>query len=103
VETAGDRAARPETEATMSEFDKLKDDAEQEAKDHPQQVHEGEQDAEHALESKFDPNGAQQQGDQQDQGSQQGQGGQGQGDQPGQDGQDQRADGNQDASQQQGQ
>ena len=37
----------------MSEFDKLKDDAEQYAKDHPQQVHEAEQDAEHAAESKL--------------------------------------------------
>jgi hypothetical protein len=39
----------------MSEFDKLKDDAEQYARDHPQQVHEAEQDAEHAAESKIDP------------------------------------------------
>ena len=39
----------------MSEFDKLKDDAEQYAKDHPQQVHEAEQDAEHAVESRIDP------------------------------------------------
>lgn len=37
----------------MSEFDKLKDDAEQYAKDHPQQVHEAEQDAEHAVEGKL--------------------------------------------------
>ncbi|HEX2744432.1 MAG TPA: hypothetical protein VHO07_24540 [Streptosporangiaceae bacterium] len=30
----------------MSDFDKLKDDAEQVEQQHPQQVHEGEQDAE---------------------------------------------------------
>lgn len=56
----------------MSEFDKLKDDAEQYAKDHPQQVHEAEQDAEHAVESKVDP-GKQGQGSQQDNSGQQGQ------------------------------
>ena len=33
----------------MSEFDKLKDDAEQYAKDHPEQVKKGEQEAEKAL------------------------------------------------------
>jgi hypothetical protein len=56
----------------MSEFDKLKDDAEQYAKDHPQQVHEAEQDAEHAAESKIDP-GKQGQDSQQDDSGQQGQ------------------------------
>ena len=56
----------------MSEFDKLKDDAEQYAKDHPQQVHEAEQDAEHAVENKLDP-GMQGQGGQQDDSGQQGQ------------------------------
>jgi hypothetical protein len=54
----------------MSEFDKLKDDAEQESKDHPQQVHEAEQDAEHATESKLGSSG-QQKGNQQDDGGQQ--------------------------------
>ena len=34
----------------MSEFDKLKDDAEQYAKDHPEQVKKGEQEAEQAVE-----------------------------------------------------
>ena len=61
----------------MSEFDKLKDDAEQYAKDHPQQVHEAEQDAEHAVESKIDPGkqgqDSQQDTSQQDNGGQQGQ------------------------------
>ena len=52
----------------MSEFDKLKDDAEQYAKDHPQQVHEAEQDIEHAVENKVDPGGQQGQDDQQAQG-----------------------------------
>ncbi len=33
----------------MSEFDKLKDDAEKEAKDHPEQVQKGEQAAEKKL------------------------------------------------------
>jgi hypothetical protein len=67
----------------MSEFDQLKDDAEKYAKDHPDQVHKGEQDAEHAAESKLGIGGDQQQGsqqgqaNQQDQGSQQGQGGDG--------------------------
>jgi hypothetical protein len=70
----------------MSEFDKLKDDAEQYAQQHPQQVQEGEHDAE----KKFGLGGGQQQdqgGQQQDQGGQD-QGGQ---DQGGQDGQDQGA------------
>ena len=48
----------------MSEFDKLKDDAEQYAKDHPEQVQKAEQDAEHAVESKFGIGG--EQGAQQD-------------------------------------
>jgi hypothetical protein len=60
----------------MSEFDKLKDDAEQYAQQHPQQVHEGEQDAE----KKFGLGGQQQDQGGQDQGGQ---------DQGGQDGQDQ--------------
>jgi hypothetical protein len=60
----------------MSEFNKLKDDAEQYGKDHPQQVHEAEQDAEHAAESKFGSGGGQDQKGQQDPGSQQGQSGQ---------------------------
>jgi hypothetical protein len=51
----------------MSEFDNLKDDAEQYAKAHPQQVKQAEQDAEHAAESKLDPSGQQGQGNQQDQ------------------------------------
>ena len=59
----------------MSEFDNLVGDAEQEAKDHPQQVHEAEQDAEHAVENKFGG------GTGQNQGGDQGQGSQGQGDQ----------------------
>jgi hypothetical protein len=58
----------------MSEFDKLKDDAEQYAKDHPEQVQKGEQEAEHAAENKLGI-GGQDQGNQQDQ---QGQGQQGQ-------------------------
>jgi hypothetical protein len=58
----------------MSEFDKLKDDAEQEVKDHPQQVHEAEQDAEHAVESKFGSGGDQGQDGQQGQGGDSGQG-----------------------------
>ena len=52
----------------MSEFDKLKDDAERYAKDHPEQVHEAEQAAEHAAESKFGIGGEQQAGTQQDEG-----------------------------------
>ena len=46
----------------MSEFDSLIGDAEQEAKDHPQQVHEAEQDAEHAVENKFGGDTGQNQG-----------------------------------------
>ena len=46
----------------MSEFDKLVGDAEQEAKDHPQQVHEAEQDAEHAVENKIGDGNDQNQG-----------------------------------------
>jgi hypothetical protein len=64
----------------MSEFDKLKDEGEQYAKDHPEQVHTAEHDAEHAVESKFGIGGDQGQGAQ---GNQQ----QGQGNQQGQDGQ----------------
>jgi hypothetical protein len=66
----------------MSEFDKLKDDAEQYAKDHPEQVQNAEQDAEKKL-------GLPEQGgsDQPAQGNQPGQDAQGQGQgQPGQDG-----------------
>ncbi|HEX9040872.1 MAG TPA: hypothetical protein VF838_07555 [Trebonia sp.] len=48
----------------MSEFDKLKDDAEQYAKDHPEQVQKAEQDAEHAVESKFGIGGDQGEGQQ---------------------------------------
>jgi hypothetical protein len=60
----------------MSEFDKLENDAEQEVKDHPQQVHEAEQDAEHAVESKFGFGGDQGRDGQQEQGQDgQGQGG----------------------------
>jgi hypothetical protein len=51
----------------MGEFDKLKDEAEQEAKDHPQQVHEAEQDAEHAVENKLG-DGQQNKGDGHNQG-----------------------------------
>jgi hypothetical protein len=43
----------------MSEFDQLKDDAEKYAKDHPDQVHEGEQDAEKFAKSKFGGGGDQ--------------------------------------------
>jgi hypothetical protein len=57
----------------MGEFDKLIGDAEQEAKDHPQQVHEAEQDAEHAVESKIGDGAGQNQGDDQKQGDQQNQ------------------------------
>ncbi len=59
----------------MSEFDNLVGDAEQEAKDHPQQVHEAEQDAEHAVENKFGGGTGQNQGGDQDQGDGQNQGG----------------------------
>lgn len=68
----------------MSEFDKLKDDAEQYAKDHPEQVQKGEQEAEHAVENKLGI-GGQDQGNQPGQSGQQGQ--QEQGDQQGQQGQ----------------
>jgi len=57
----------------MSEFDKLKDDAEQVEQQHPEQVQEGEQD----VEKKFglggghqDQSGQDQGGEQQDQGGQ---------------------------------
>ena len=59
----------------MSEFDNLVGDAEQEAKDHPQQVLEAEQDAEHAVENKFGGGTGQNQGGDQDQGDGQNQGG----------------------------
>jgi hypothetical protein len=59
----------------MSEFDNLVGDAEQEAKDHPQQVHEAEQDAEHAAENKFGGGTGQNQGGDQDQSDGQNQGG----------------------------
>ena len=59
----------------MSEFDNLVGDAEHEAKDHPQQVHEAEQDAEHAAENKFGGGTGQNQGDDQHQGDGQNQGG----------------------------
>lgn len=67
----------------MSEFNKLTDEAEQYAKDHPEQVQKAEQGAEHAVEDKLGM-GGQDQG-QQDQGQQQ----------------DQANDGGQDTSQQQ--
>ncbi len=51
----------------MSEFDSLKNDAEQYAKDHPQQVHEAEQDVEHEAESKAGFGGQQGQNSQQGQ------------------------------------
>ena len=54
----------------MSEFDKLAGDAEQYAKDHPQQVREAEQDAEHIMEKKIGVN-EQRDEAQPDQGSQQ--------------------------------
>src|SRR5580658_4385850 len=69
---------RPDgTEATMSECDKLKDDAEQYGQQHPQQVQEGEQD----VEKKFGLGGGQQQdqGGQNQGGGQQDQYGQNQG------------------------
>lgn len=85
----------------MSEFGKLEGDAEQYAKDHPQQVHEGEQDAEHAVESKFGIGGDQNQGNQQGQGTQQGQDSQqDQGAQQGQGGQPDQGGSDQDSSQQ---
>ena len=55
----------------MSEFDKLKDDAEQYAKDHPQQVHEAEQGVERAVEDKLDIGQGQAQDNPRDPGSQQ--------------------------------
>jgi hypothetical protein len=63
----------------MSEFSNLEHDAEKEVQEHPQQVKEGEQDAEHAAESKLGIGGDQAQGNQQgqdqdQQGQQQGQG-----------------------------
>jgi len=51
----------------VSEFDSLKNEGEQYAKDHPQQVHEAEQDAEDAVKSKLGPDDGQQQDDQQNQ------------------------------------
>jgi hypothetical protein len=76
-------------EVMMSEFDKLKDDAEQYAREHPEQVQKGEQAVGHAAESKFgiggEGRGGQQEGsgeeaqDTQDsQGAQQGDSGSGQ-------------------------
>lgn len=56
----------------MSELDNLKHDAENYAKDHPQQVQEGEHAAEREVESKFGLGGGQDQGNQgQDQNGQQ--------------------------------
>lgn len=40
----------------MSEFEKLTGDAEQYAKDHPRDVHQAEQDAEHIMEKKVGAN-----------------------------------------------
>jgi len=40
----------------MSEFDKITGDAEQYAKDHPEEVQEAEQDAEHIMEKKIGHN-----------------------------------------------
>jgi hypothetical protein len=40
----------------MSEFEKLTGDAEQYAKDHPREVHQAEQDAEHIMEKKVGAN-----------------------------------------------
>ena len=51
-----EEAAALGTESTMSEFDKLKDDAEQYGQQHPQPVQEGEQD----VEKKFGFGGGQQ-------------------------------------------
>jgi len=56
----------------VSEFDNLKNEGEQYAKDHPQQVHEAEQDAENALKSKLGPGDGQQQDQQGQQGQQEG-------------------------------
>jgi hypothetical protein len=55
----------------MSEFDKLRDDAEQYAKDHPQQVHEAEQGVEHAVEKDLGVGRGQAQDNPRDPGSQQ--------------------------------
>lgn len=55
----------------MSEFDKLKDDAEQYAKDHPQQVHEAEQGVEQAVEKDLGVGRGQAQDNPRDPGSQQ--------------------------------
>lgn len=79
----------------MSEFGKLEGDVEQEAKDHPQQVHEAEQDAERAAESKLGIGGDENQGSQQNQDGQQ--------DQTAQQGQDSQQDGDDENSSQQGQ
>jgi len=59
----------------MSEFDQLKNDAEGYAKDHPDQVHEAEQDAEKIAKSKFGGDDQGQDGQRQDdqQGDSQGQ------------------------------
>src|SRR6202012_3959118 len=62
--------AAPDTEAIMSEFQNLESDAEKYAKEHPDQVKEGEQDAEHAAESKSGLGGGQQNQGQQNQGQQ---------------------------------
>jgi hypothetical protein len=55
----------------MSEFDKLKDDAQQYAKDHPQQVHEAEQGVEHAVEKELGVDRGQAQDNPRDPGRQQ--------------------------------
>lgn len=55
----------------MSEFDKLRDDAEQYAKDHPQQVHEAEQGVEQAVEKDLGVGRGQAQDNPRDPGSQQ--------------------------------
>lgn len=55
----------------MSEFDKLKDDAEQYAKGHPQQVDKAEQGVEHAVEDKLGIGHGQGQDNPRDPGSQQ--------------------------------
>jgi hypothetical protein len=55
----------------MSEFDKLKDDAEQYAKDHPQQVHEAEQGVQREVEDKLGIDRGQGQDNPRDPGSQQ--------------------------------
>lgn len=55
----------------MSEFDKLKDDAEQYAKAHPQKVHEAEQGVERAVENELGIGRGQGQDNPRDPGSQQ--------------------------------